>query len=176
MREYPQSSRKQAGATMLEVVMGLSVSGVLATAAVPSLDNMMRSRHLAPTTNELVAAMNLARSEAITRGGRVAVAAQGGNWANGWQVFADQNDNGRLDAGEQLIREFSPSATGMTITPHFGITYSGTVLSYRSEGRLARPGGEGLVLGRLTLTQGGEVRSLCFASVRLRVAKSATCA
>jgi type IV fimbrial biogenesis protein FimT len=160
---------------MVEVMTGLAVASVLTTAAIPALDNLLRSRHLAPTTNELVATFNLARSEALARGSRVAVAAKGGNWTEGWQVFADTNNNGTLDSDEQVIRNFTPAAPGMAITPHFGVTYAGTVLSYESTGRLARPGGHGLVLGRLTLTQGGEVRSLCFASIRLRVEKAANC-
>ena len=166
---------KQRGVTMVEMTMGLAVAGVLTSAAVPSFDNMLRSRHLVPTTHELVTTLNLARSEALARGARVAVAARGGRWAEGWQVFADTNDNGLLDPGEQVIRDFTPAAPGMTITPNFGITYPGTVLSYESSGRLARPGNHGLVLGRLTLAQGGEVRSLCFASLRMRVVKATTC-
>jgi type IV fimbrial biogenesis protein FimT len=167
--------RRQAGVTMLEVMMGLSVASVLTTAAIPSLDNVMRSRHLVPTTHELVTTLNLARSEALARGTRVAVAARNAKWAEGWHVFVDANNNGALDPDETVIRDFSPMAPGMAITPNFGITYAGTVLSYESTGRLARPGSHGLVLGRLTLTQGGDVRSLCFASLRMRVVRAATC-
>jgi type IV fimbrial biogenesis protein FimT len=175
MQALTRQPRKQAGVTMLEVMMGLSVASVLTSAAVPAFDHLLSSRHLAPTTNELVATLNLARSEALARSARVAVAARDANWANGWRMFADANDNGVLDDGEPVIRDFSPAAQGLTITPSFGITYAGTVLSYNSTGRLARPGSEGLVLGRLTLAQGGEVRSLCFASLRTRVVKTATC-
>jgi len=176
VKHQTKHSQKQIGTTILEVALGISVTSVLATAAVPSMENLIRSRHLAPTTNDLVATMNLARSEAITRGTRVAVIAKdNGSWSNGWQMFADTNNNGVLDAGEQVIRDYSASAPGLTITPHFGITYPGTVLSYESTGRLARPGGQGLVLGRLSLAQGGDVRTLCFASTRLRVVKALTC-
>lgn len=167
--------RNQAGVTMLEVTLGLSVASVLTTAAVPAFDKVMRTRHLVPTTSELVTTLNLARSEALARGTRVVVAARNGNWAEGWRTFVDVNDNGTLDADEPVLRDFSPAAPGMAITPNFGITYAGTVLSYESSGRLARPGNHGLVLGRLTLTQGGEVRTLCFASLRVRVVKTTTC-
>jgi len=175
MQTSTKRFRKQLGVTMIELILGLSVASVLTTTAVPALDNLLRSRNLAPTTNELVTSLNLARSEALARGNRVAVAAKGGNWAEGWQVFADANDNGALDAGEQIIRDFTPAARSMTITPNFGINYAGTVLSYESSGRPARPGSHGLVLGRLTLKEGGDYRSLCFASIRVRVAKAATC-
>ncbi|MGE5319219.1 MAG: GspH/FimT family pseudopilin [Hyphomicrobiaceae bacterium] len=167
--------RKQLGTTALELVMGLSVASVLTSAAVPAFDKLMRSRHLVPTTHELVTTLNLARSEALARGTRVAVAARNANWAEGWKVFVDANNNGAHDADEPVIRDFAPAAPGMTITPSFGITYAGTVLSYESIGRLAHPGSHGLVLGRLTLAQGGDVRSLCFASLRVRVVKAATC-
>ncbi len=170
-----RSLHNQAGVTMLEVTLGLAVAGVLTTAAVPAFDKALRSRHLVPTTNELIATLNLARSEALARGTRVAVAARNGNWAEGWHVFVDANDNGVLDSGEHIVRQSAVAAPGMAITPNFGITYPGTVLSYTGTGRLARPGSHGLVLGRLTLAQGGDLRTLCFASMRLRVVRSETC-
>jgi type IV fimbrial biogenesis protein FimT len=175
MQERASTARRQRGTSLIEVVTALSVTGVLATASVPSITSVMSSRHAAPTTNELLAALNLARSEAIARGSRVAIAASAGDWSQGWHIFADHNDNGALDADEPVIRQFAPSAPGLTITPHFGATYAGTVLSYDGTGRLVRPGGHGLVLGRLTLTQGIETRSVCFASLRFRVVKSTTC-
>lgn len=176
MKKFAKAPGKQRGTSLVEIVTALAVAGVLTTAGMPSLTATMNSRHASPTTNELVAALNLARSEALARGSRVAIAARSNaDWSQGWRVFADGNDNGVLDPGEQVIREFQLSAPGLTITPHFGVTYPGTVLSYESTGRLARPGGHGLVLGRLTLTQGSETRSVCFASLRFRVVKAMTC-
>jgi hypothetical protein len=90
-------------------------------------------------------------------------------------MFSASNDNGVHDPGEQVIRDHSLVAHGLTIQPNFGITYPGTVLVYDGTGRLLRPGGQGLVIGNLKLKQAGDERTLCFASLRLRVVNGAAC-
>jgi type IV fimbrial biogenesis protein FimT len=173
----PNSLRaRQSGTTLLEVVMALLIAAVLTTSALPSFANLMRSRDLALTAGELLSAeLNLARSEALSRGQRVELAARDGNWNQGWDLFVDANDNGHYDQGETLIRSAAHPGNGLTIAPQFGITYNGRVISYDAPGRPVRPGSQGLVVGRLVLTQGSEVRSLCFASLRVRLVKTATC-
>jgi hypothetical protein len=66
-------------------------------------------------------------------------------------------------------------AAGVSIRPYFGATYSGRVLSYTAEGQLHRPGGQGLVIGRLVLSENGAARALCFASLGVRMVGAATC-
>ncbi len=166
---------RQAGATLLELVMGLLVASVLTMSAAPSFSHLLSSRDIVPVTSDLLASINLARSAAMTRQSRVAVAARDGHWGQGWEVFVDANDNGVLDSDEILIRSSSLEARGLAIAAHFGASYSGTAISYDAIGRPQRPGSHGLLLGRLVLTQGSEARSLCFASLRVRVTKGSTC-
>ena len=166
---------RQAGATLLELIMGLLVASVLTMSAAPSFSHLLSSRDIAPVTSELLASLNLARSAAMTRQSHVAVAARDDNWSHGWEVFVDANDDGVLDAGEIVLRSSVLEARGLTIAAHFGISYSGKAISYDALGRPQRPGSHGLLLGRLVLTQGSEARSLCFASLRVRVAKATTC-
>jgi type IV fimbrial biogenesis protein FimT len=166
---------RQSGVSLLETMMALLVGGVLAACAVPSFSNVMQSRHLLPTTQQLYTAFQLAHSEALARGRRVAVAAREESWARGWDVFVDANDNGRHDDGEALIRAFEPVANTMTITAAFGATYNGRAISYDSLGKPVRPGSQGLAIGRLTLAQGAETRTLCFATVRVRMTKGTVC-
>src|SRR5690606_27487220 len=70
----------------------------------------LRSHRVATATNEMIASISLARSEAIrsTRGGGVCPsndgAACGGSWSDGWLVWADANANGALDGGETVLR------------------------------------------------------------------------
>lgn len=176
MNAIKNTIRKQRGATMLEVVMGAAVAATLSTAAVPSLTALANRQQVAATTNELLASLNLARSEAIARGTRVAIATRANDdWSTGWRVFVDANDNGIMDAGETVIREFRADSPRLTIRPQFGLNNPGTVLSFDPTGRILRPGSHGMVLGRLTLKQETETRSVCFASLRFRVVNAATC-
>jgi len=166
----------QRGTTLLETLLATAIVGVLGSAAVPKLSDGIAQQHIRTGSGELFATFNSARSEAIRRGVPVAVAAADeSDWSAGWKVFVDRNDDGRQDAGEETLVERAPVANGATIRPYFGATYSGKVLSYSAEGRLHRPGGQGLVIGRLVLSLDGATRSLCFASLGVRSVAAATC-
>jgi len=167
---------RQLGASLIEALMAAAIAGVLGSAAVPKLTDAMAQQRVRAGSSDLFATFNSARSEAIRRGVAVAVAAADErDWAAGWKVFVDANDNGRQDAGEESLLERPPIGGGLSIRPYFGATYSGKVLSYSAEGRLHRPGGRGLVIGRLVLSIDGAARSLCFASLGVRSVAAATC-
>ena len=96
-----------AGFTLLELIIVVTIGGILLAIAVPSFDSMIRNNRLTAYTNDLVTAMNLARSEAVKRGGSVTVrkvdatscTATGANWEDGWDIFVDVNGNGICNAG-----------------------------------------------------------------------------
>lgn len=170
------ATRRQRGASLVETMMALSIAGVLASAAVPAMTDALVRQRLRSGSSDLYASFHLARSEAIRRAGSVAVTpVDGQDWSKGWKVFVDRNDDGAQQADEETIVERPLAAGGMTIRPYFGALFPGTVLSYNAEGRLHRPGGRGLVLGRLVLTLDGAARSLCFASLGMRTVAAATC-
>jgi type IV fimbrial biogenesis protein FimT len=168
---------KQRGFSLIEMVMSAAVASVLASAAVPGMMGTMHSIEVTSTTNELVTALHLARSEAATRRTRVAVSPNAGaDWRTGWIVYVDRNDDGVFDAGsDELVRTFQPVSKQMQITAHFGATSDGSALSYTADGVLRRPGSQGLLIGRLTLAQGDQARSICAATMRLRTVKATTC-
>jgi type IV fimbrial biogenesis protein FimT len=170
------AARRQRGASLIEAMMALSIAGVLASAAVPAMRDALVQQRLRGAASDLHASFHLARSEAIRRAASVAVTpADARDWSSGWRVFADRNDNGVQDGDEETLVERPLGIAGMTIRPHFGTLFPGTVLPYGAEGRLHRPGGQGLVLGRLVLTLEGTSRSLCFASLSVRIVAAATC-
>ncbi len=168
----PPNSR---GVTLVELLVALCVSTVLIASAVPSFQHALDRLRLSTTVNELVLAMNIARTEATARRTRVAVAPKNPkDWASGWVVFIDANDNGRLDTGEVTIRMFEPVPARMTVAAAFG-GFDGHVLSFDSLGLLRRPGSNGMVLGRLTLASPAGVRTLCFSAASMRTVQAATC-
>ena len=91
--------KKNTGFTLIELLITLAIVGLLLTIGVPSLKTFMQSNQLIASTNELISAFHVARSEAIKLNTRVSICessdgatcAETGSWKNGWIVFVDGN-------------------------------------------------------------------------------------
>ncbi len=119
-----QFRRRSAGFTIIELMFTVFIAAVLLAIAVPSFRGMMASNRLVTQTNDLIGAMNYARSEAITRN-RTAVfcradsdtdtdcSAAAGNW--GFWII-------RNTAGEVSRRGTLPDYGGaMRVTSTIGL-------------------------------------------------------
>lgn len=95
-KTVPRTSRRISGFTIVELMITLAVSAILMAVAVPSFNQMIMTSRLTAQANELVSAINLARSEAIKRNASIslcrvntatatACAAQSANWQH-WIV------------------------------------------------------------------------------------------
>ena len=93
------NTNNQSGLTLLELIVGIAVLGILLAVGVPSFQSTVDSNRLAAQTNSLVTALNLARSEAVKRGQPVSVCASTNQttcsgataWTTGWIAFTDAN-------------------------------------------------------------------------------------
>lgn len=146
--------RKQRGATLLELIVVLAVSAILLTTAIPGFSALFHSNRLTAATNELVASLHLARSEAIKRSSRVVMcpsstgsACAAGGWQQGWMVFHDANNNAQRDAAEPVVLSHPPLRAGMWVTSK-GSTAS--YISYTPAGDVQQVSGA-IQAGRLTL-------------------------
>ncbi len=108
---------KNAGFTLLELIITVSIAAILASVAIPSLVNTIRNNRLATQTNEIIRTLIYARSEAVKRNVRVVVCrstdintvnpaatpaptcATGGTtgWETGWLVFNDPDGDSVFD-------------------------------------------------------------------------------
>lgn len=104
------SKRQVTGFTLIELLVTISIMAILLTIALPSFQGSMRSNRVATTSNELLASLSLARSEAIrsTRGGGVCASADGAtcgtNWNQGWMVWTEKDGDGVFDNDETVVR------------------------------------------------------------------------
>ena len=100
----------RSGFSLIELMVTIAIVSILLTLGVPSFSAVLRNITLTTQANNFVAAINLARSEAIRRNTAVTLSATASNitqhhWESGWQIWVDSNGNGTLDNGE-LLRLF----------------------------------------------------------------------
>lgn len=120
----------QGGVTLIELLVSLGILSILLTLAIPSFTDFLISNRIVSNTNDFMATLNFARSEASKRGTFVTVcrsanastcATDGGNdqnWSQGWIVFVDPDNSGTYsstDALQQLLRRHEALDTNYTL-------------------------------------------------------------
>lgn len=141
------------GFSLLEVLTVIAIIAILAVIATPSYTEMLRRNRLAAASSAMQVSLNLARSEAVKRGGdaRVTVAANGaaGNWANGWTVFVDRTADANGDVAPANDSNAAMTRLEVTAAPAGPVSaaQNGAINSftYNGLGRLIDVSGGGVV-------------------------------
>lgn len=115
--------KKLLGYTLIELMSMLAVVSILVTVGLPMMNVFFESNRMISHTNDLVAGLNIARSEAIKQQIRITlcqsdnqVSCTGtGQWEDGWIVFQDPNGNVTVDGGERIMR-LNAGADGNQVT------------------------------------------------------------
>lgn len=108
---------KQTGFTIIELLITIVIAGIVMTIGIPSFTGSIRSSRLTSNINELVTALNLARSEAVKRNQPVSVIKTGTEWEDGWDVITDLDEDGVLDVADNdtLLRTYGARPNGFTL-------------------------------------------------------------
>lgn len=158
----------QRGLTLIELIVVLMVAAILTWAAGPFYGNLMAGVRVASATDEIHDLLNLARMEAVKRGGGMMLCLSNGNsqcqaassnWSGEWLLIQDENGNGTVDAGERILRRRPASDVGLQIT----LSRSLAAINFNGLGRM---GGLGAFSVRVAPPVGsaGPVRRICISS------------
>lgn len=100
--KVPVAQRRRAsGFGLIELIVTISIVAILTAIALPSFRNMINNSRASTQAGDLVAAINLARNEAVTRNRTVTICAaatasgtptacaSATDWNQGWMIFLD---------------------------------------------------------------------------------------
>jgi len=105
------------GFTLTELMIVVTVLGVLVAAALPSYNEFVRNQRVKTTSFDVFSSLVQARSEAITRNAAVTMAPlTAGSWTSGWTV---------TDSGGTVLRR-QDAIANITITGPANVVYSGS--------------------------------------------------
>jgi len=135
------------GFTLVELMVTLSVLAILAAVALPSFQGTIRLNRVSTENNEILGALNLARTEAIKTRAIAELCATpdgiacGADWNQGWMVWSDLSRNGTLDAATEVVRyeRGNPQVSVAANIP--GVAAGTSAVRYNGRGQPVLPAG-----------------------------------
>lgn len=144
------------GFTLIELLVTLAVLALAVVLAAPSFQGIIARNRLTAAANELVATLQIARTEAIRLNKRVVLcpstngaSCQGSDWRR-VIVFVDANADGNPGGtGDSVVRDVTASAGGVAIQGSSNVSSSNRIW-FAADG-LVRAGNPATRVGRLSV-------------------------
>lgn len=107
------------GFSLIELMVTLAVAAIMLSLAGPGMSQLLANSRIATQSNDMVANLALARSEAIKRGVRTTLcpsdsgtACTATAWSTGYLVFVDSDGDGSFTAASDIMLRVSGRSPG----------------------------------------------------------------
>ena len=185
-RAIPAITRLTRGLTLIELLIGVALAGILLAQAAPSFQTWLARSRLLAQTSALTSSLSYAKSEAVRRGVRVTVCKSsapgavtpacsiGGSWSAGWLVFVDNtqvagNLAGTVDGTDMLLRIGEPLQDAITSADASLANW----IAFTPDGLAVASGGTSV--GTITICQGSTGRTVTLNTIGRTSTASTTC-
>ena len=121
-----RTARHQAGFTLIELMITVSVAAILMGIGIPAMSSMVENNRRTQVVNDLVGGLHLARNTAQATGEPIglcplaaagaATCTPGSGWQNGWLVFRDSNADGVHGTDEEVLRRAGALPRGISLS------------------------------------------------------------
>lgn len=96
---------KPQGFSLVEVIISTAILAIIIGLGIPSFFDSFKKTQARVATDELLRAIESARTLAVTTNKRTMLLADQANWTEGWTLFIDDNQDGQLNGDEPLKLE-----------------------------------------------------------------------
>jgi type IV fimbrial biogenesis protein FimT len=138
MPRHPYRPVAAHGFSLVELMITIFVVAILLAIAVPSFQHTIGSTKLTGVSNDLMADLKFARTEAVSRGNDVAVTASSGGWEDGWSVVAAAATSGGT-AEVLRVHDAISSEYQLSAGTDSSETSDGDKVNFQAQGSLKSP-------------------------------------
>ena len=143
------SRRPSLAFTLIELMVVIAVVALTLVSTIPAMRELIQNNVLRGEASRLLSAINLMRSEAISRNSIVsmcpssfvydAVAACSRNYSDGWIIYTNSDKDRVVDADtETVIKAFEGLPTGYSLNNKTGTSQAFELISYLQDGSSRR--------------------------------------